>query len=63
MLAALDRRRSIHAFAHGARHELPNGAALFDSYHCSRYNLNTGTLTPDMFRAVVAEVRRLIPPG
>jgi uracil-DNA glycosylase family 4 len=31
--------------------------ALFDSYHCSRYNTNTGVLTPDMFRAVFARVR------
>jgi uracil-DNA glycosylase len=30
---------------------------LFDSYHCSRYNTNTGRLTTDMFRAVFAEVR------
>jgi uracil-DNA glycosylase len=31
---------------------------LFGSYHCSRYNTNTGRLTADMFRAVFAEVRR-----
>ena len=31
--------------------------ALFDSYHCSRYNTNTGVLTPEMFRAVFAGVR------
>ena len=30
---------------------------LFDSYHCSRYNTNTGVLTPEMFRAVFAAVR------
>ncbi len=30
---------------------------LFDSYHCSRYNTNTGVLTPDMFRAVFKAVR------
>jgi uracil-DNA glycosylase len=33
-------------------HALPNGVALFDSYHCSRYNTNTGRLTAAMFRAV-----------
>jgi uracil-DNA glycosylase len=31
--------------------------ALFDSYHCSRYNTNTGVLTPEMFRSVFAAVR------
>ena len=40
------------AFAHGARHALDRGVALFDSYHCSRYNTNTRRLTPAMFDAV-----------
>ena len=39
------------------RHDV-GGFALFDSYHCSRYNTNTGVLTPQMFRAVFAAVRR-----
>jgi uracil-DNA glycosylase family 4 len=39
-------------FGHGARHELPGGRTLFDSYHCSRYNTNTGRLTAAMFAAV-----------
>ena len=51
-LLALGLRRNHFTFAHGARHELPNGAALFDSYHCSRYNTNTGRLTSTMFRSV-----------
>jgi len=45
-------------FAHGARHALtPTGLSLFDSYHCSRYNTNTGVLTEAMFREVFASVR------
>ena len=51
-LVALGVRRSDYPFAHGARHVLPRGLALFDSYHCSRYNTNTGRLTATMFRAV-----------
>jgi uracil-DNA glycosylase len=51
-LHALGRRPAAHPFAHGARHALGGGAALFDSYHCSRYNTNTGRLTPAMFHAV-----------
>jgi uracil-DNA glycosylase family 4 len=51
-LLALGARRSDHPFAHGARHALADGAALFDSYHCSRYNTNTGRLTTAMFRSV-----------
>jgi uracil-DNA glycosylase family 4 len=51
-LRALRLKPSAMPFAHGARHALPGGAALFDSYHCSRYNTNTGRLTEPMFRAV-----------
>jgi uracil-DNA glycosylase len=51
-LIALRLRRSDHRFAHGARHPLPNGLTLFDSYHCSRYNTNTNRLTFAMFREV-----------
>jgi uracil-DNA glycosylase family 4 len=45
-------------FSHGAVHALPVGAPLLiDSYHCSRYNTNTGVLTPPMFRAIFASAR------
>jgi uracil-DNA glycosylase len=43
-------------FAHGRTHRIGN-LSVFDSYHCSRYNTNTGRLTPDMFRVVFAAVR------
>lgn len=56
VLKALGCRVSAHKFAHGARHAL-NGLAVFDSYHCSRYNTNTGRLTPEMFERVFANVR------
>jgi uracil-DNA glycosylase len=49
-------RRANYPFAHGRVHQIGK-LALFDSYHCSRYNTNTGVLTPDMFRTVVANVR------
>ena len=55
-LRALKQRLAAAPFAHGARHML-GAFALFDSYHCSRYNTNTGVLTNDMFRAVFAHVR------
>ena len=50
-------RRSAFPFAHGARHALRPGLVLFDSFHCSRYNTNTGKLTPAMFRAVLRSIR------
>ncbi|WP_375392609.1 uracil-DNA glycosylase [uncultured Sphingomonas sp.] len=45
-------RLAAHRFGHGAEHALPDGRVLIDSYHCSRYNQNTGVLTPRMFAAV-----------
>jgi uracil-DNA glycosylase family 4 len=44
-------------FMHGARHPAGEGLWLYDSYHCSRYNTNTGVLTPAMFDAVVERIR------
>lgn len=45
---------SRHRFAHGATHVLPEGRRLIDSYHCSRYNQNTGRITQSMFEQVFA---------
>ncbi len=59
-LAALGHRQSARKFAHGARHTIERDGQpllLADSYHCSRYNTNTGRLTPDMFAEVFAAVR------
>lgn len=52
---ALGRRVAEHPFSHGAVQ--PVGAlTLFSSYHCSRYNTNTGRLTQAMFVDVFASV-------
>lgn len=56
-VAAFGEKLSRHKFAHGAKHEIA-GYTLFDSYHCSRYNTNTGVLTPKMFHAVFAAVKK-----
>lgn len=56
VLRALDIRPAAYAFGHGARHVLPGGLLLFDSYHCSRYNTQTRRLTPAMFHAVFADI-------
>ena len=45
-----------HPFAHGARHE-SGTLTLVASYHCSRYNTNTGVLTPAMFDAALTLAR------
>jgi uracil-DNA glycosylase len=53
---ALGLRNASAPFAHGAVHNA-SAVRLYDSYHCSRYNTNTGVLTPKMFRSVFAKVR------
>jgi uracil-DNA glycosylase family 4 len=58
-VAALGRPLAALPFGHGAQHAA-DGLKLFDSYHCSRYNTNTGVLTPDMFSEVFAAVRRYL---
>jgi uracil-DNA glycosylase family 4 len=56
-LSATGTRRASAPFAHGARHALAGGLVLFDSYHCSRYNTNTGRLTSEMFDSVFKSLR------
>ncbi len=57
VLKALGYKASHAKFIHGAAHKLKNGITLVDSYHCSRYNINTGRLTVAMFDAVMRDVR------
>ncbi len=55
-LTTLGLRRANYPFAHGAEHAVGPDLTMFDSYHCSRYNTNTGRLTPAMFHAVFERV-------
>jgi uracil-DNA glycosylase family 4 len=59
-LSTLGVRRAEFPFGHGARHEVGPKLTMFDSFHCSRYNTNTGRLTTEMFHAVFAQVRTLL---
>ena len=56
VLDALGLKRKDFKFAHGAVHAIGPGRRLYDSYHCSRYNTNTGRLTPEMFEAVFTQI-------
>ena len=65
VLRALGARLADFPFTHGAQHEIAYGPSaatlrLFDSYHCSRYNTNTGVLTEEMFRNVFKSVRAFL---
>ena len=59
VLLALGLPRTWARFSHGAEHELPNGLRMIDSYHCSRYNTQTGRLTAEMFQQVVGRAAAL----
>src|SRR5690242_7582418 len=59
VLTTLGAKKSAHPFSHRCRHDI-GALALFSSYHCSRYNTNTGVLTPEMFRAVFQDVRQYL---
>jgi len=52
VLRAAGARLAAYPFGHGAVHRLAEGRYLVDCYHCSRYNTNTGRLTPAMFADV-----------
>ena len=58
VLQALDLKGRDYPFGHGRAHPLPDGRRLLDSYHCSRYNTQTGRLTAVMFQEVVGEARQ-----
>jgi uracil-DNA glycosylase family 4 len=57
VLSAMNAPRPEYLFAHGAAHRIGPLVTVFDSFHCSRLNTNTGRLTTAMFEAVIGNVR------
>lgn len=58
LLSALGYKKSAFKFAHGAIHHLEKeNLLLVNSYHTSRYNINTGVLTADMFDNIIHTIR------
>lgn len=60
VLKALGYKQSKASFTHGAFHRLDNDLTLVDSYHCSRYNTNTGRLTTAMFEHVLRDIKEAL---
>lgn len=56
VLKATDNKQGQFKFTHGAAHDIGKGRMLIDSYHCSRYNTNTGRLTTKMFEDVFEKI-------
>lgn len=61
-LRALEARVANYPFAHNVRHDLSK-ITIVSSYHCSRYNVNTGRLTQKMFEDVFSDLRSTISPA
>lgn len=59
VLKAQDLKQSQYKFGHAAHFQLPDGHWLVDSYHCSRYNTQTGRLTEKMFHDVFRLIAKL----
>jgi uracil-DNA glycosylase family 4 len=57
VIQTLNLKRKDHAFGHGSRHE-HKGLTILGSYHCSRYNTNTGVLTEAMFDRVMVDAKK-----
>ena len=61
VLQALGYKKSAFKFAHGAEYLLSNhNIVLKDSYHTSRYNINTGVLTTEMFDKIISDIRNML---
>ncbi len=60
VLNTLGVRKTSAPFGHGAMHEVQEGVLLVDSYHCSRYNVNTRVLTEAMFHDVVGKLVKAV---
>ncbi len=60
VLRALDLKQTELPFAHLAEYQLPDSRVLLDSYHCSRYNMNTRRLSEAKFSAVFTRVQQLL---
>ncbi len=61
VVKAVAGRQADFKFGHAAEHEVEGRFLILDSYHCSRYNTNTGRLTVEMFHNVFARARELLP--
>lgn len=59
VIKALKLRQASYPFGHEALHDLGQ-VRMLDSYHCSRYNTNTGRLTADMFESVFKTASKLL---
>lgn len=59
IISALNLQQKLYKFKHGNKHYF-NNFIMIDSYHCSRYNTNTGRLNEKMFEKIFLEAKKEI---
>ena len=59
IISALNSKQKLYKFKHGNKHKIDN-LILIDSYHCSRYNTNTGRLNQEMFEKIFFEAKKAL---
>ena len=57
IISAFNLKQKLYKFKHGNKHKI-NNLILIDSYHCSRYNTNTGRLNEEMFEKIFFEAKK-----
>ena len=57
IISAFNLKQKLYKFKHGNKHKIDN-LILIDSYHCSRYNTNTGRLNQEMFEKIFFEAKK-----
>lgn len=60
VLKTMEQKLSAFKFGHCAKHDIGGNITLIDSYHCSRYNTNTGRLTTEMFEDVFSLIKEVL---
>lgn len=60
ILKAFEIPLSKAKFAHGAEHQLGEDIFLIDSFHCSKYNIQTGRLSKEQFAGVFDQAMNLL---
>lgn len=60
LVKTFNKKQADFPFQHGKCHQISANLRLLDSYHCSRYNVNTNRLTVEMFDDIIADLTSLI---
>lgn len=61
VLGVLGYKKTAFKFGHGNLHKLEkHNILMLNSYHTSRYNINTGVLTYEMFEKIIIDLKKLL---